>query len=299
MVARAFLIFGMFLALFLVSCQTQRVSEQFPVENALAKHQGEIHPPNFFPDFDAPPILHRSLNPLIADEAMEQLPFPDKVQHVAGPVDFMPPYRRLLALKSRDSVRSEIFDPVEFSKVRKITIEPFQNKTTGPNRDASAGLIMTSQAYRELQDSGRYQVVDPFQSEDILLKTSEAKAVLAATGTEAAGDLTEPLPNTVVAPSPSEGSEAILTGAVTKFVDTYIDRRGQLRHSIASGVAFGAYLVTPQGKVIWGARFIGSQHQNFRDLIKYKGRWLNKEEFSRFAMRTVLKDFHKNAHSTD
>jgi len=239
------------------------------------------------------------LNPLIADATMEPLPFPDKVQHVANPVDFMPSYRQLLALKSRDSVRSEIFNPAEFRKIRKITIEPFQNKTTGPNRDESAGIVVTSQAYQELREAGNYDVVDPYQPEDILLKTSEAKAVSAALGTEATGDLAEPGPDMVSEPPPTKGSEAILTGAVTKFVDTYVDRRGQLQHSIASGIAFAAYLVTPEGKVIWGARFIGAQHQNFRDLIKYKGRWLNKEEFSRFAMRTVLKDFHKNARSTD
>ena len=298
MLARSFLAVGVFLSLFLVACQTQRVSGQFPVENALAKHQGEINPPGFFPSFDAPPIMSRPLNPLIADEVMEQLPFPDKVQHVAKPVNFIPPYRQLLAVKPRGSVRSEIFDPVEFNKIKKIVIEPFQNKTTGPNRDESAGFVVTSQAYQELRDSGNYHVVDPFQSEDILLEKVGAQAASdEAASPPAAGDLQAPQ-DTAAAPPP-EGPEAILTGAVTKFVDTYIDRRGHLQHSIASGVAFAAYLVTPEGKVIWGARFIGAQHQNFRDLIKYKGRWLNKEEFSRFAMRNVLQDFHKKTRSVD
>ena len=93
--------------------------------------------------------------------------------------------------------------------------------------------------------------------------------------------------------------EAIMTGAVTKFVDTYINRHGKQQKSIASGVAFAAYLVTPEGKVIWGARFIGSQKQNFKDFIKYNGRWLSKEEFSKFAMKAVLKDFYKNKPSTE
>jgi len=297
MIARSPLIPGIFLAIFLVSCQGHQSTAQFPVQNALEKGQAEVYPGRFYPNFDAPPVLHRSLNPLIADEADELIPIPDKVQHVSGDIDFVAPYRRLLALKPRDFVRSQIFDPSEFNKIKKITVEPFQNKTTGPNQDANAGIIVTSQVYQELRNSRNYTVVDPFPTEDMLLETvGETTGPQPVAKMEA--DLTGQSPDTAQEVA-SPGSEAIMTGAVTKFVDTYVDRQGRRQEGIASGIAFAAYLVTPEGKVIWGARFIGSQRQNFRDFIKYKGQWLNKEEFSRTAMKDVLKDFHNSRSSTE
>ena len=279
-----------FIATFLVSCQTSNYLGQFPVQDAFEKKQAEIHPGRFYPDFDAPPILHNSLNPLITDQSDELVPVPDQVKNIPANVNFMESYKQLLSLETRDSVRSQIFDPNEFSQIKKITVEPFQNKTIGPNRDVSAGRIVTSQVYQELRDSRNYTVIDPFPSEDILLE-----AIGVTTGPKSIPQVTESSKQkNDLSEFSGPGKEAIMTGAVTKFVDTYSNRHGNQRKSIASGVAFAAYLVTPEGKVIWGARFIGSQRQSFSDFIKYKGRWLSKEEFSKTAMKEVLKDFYKN-----
>ena len=105
----------------LVSCQTSNFTGQFPVQDAFEKKQAEIHPGRFYPDFDTSPLLHRSLNPLAADETSELVPVPDKVQHVSTNVDFIGPYKQLLSLEPRNSVRSQIFDPKEFNQIKKIT----------------------------------------------------------------------------------------------------------------------------------------------------------------------------------
>ena len=89
--------------------------------------------------------------------------------------------------------------------------------------------------------------------------------------------------------------DTVLIGAVTKYMDHYIDNRGKLKESLSSGVEFGAFLINKEtGEVIWGARFVGSQTPNIRNfVIGRQTHWLQKEELSRSAMKNVLREFRK------
>jgi hypothetical protein len=55
---------------------------------------------------------------------------------------------------------------------------------------------------------------------------------------------------------------------------------------------FSAFLVDPKTEeVIWGARFVGRQRPGIQYFDQHNGRWLNKKDFSRSAMKFVLKEF--------
>ena len=78
----------------------------------------------------------------------------------------------------------------------------------------------------------------------------------------------------------------------TKYSNIYRDRRGNIKQGNASCLEFSVFLVDPRNQeVIWGARFVGSQKQGLHNLSRKKGGWLNKEGFTRLAMKYVLKDF--------
>ncbi len=86
----------------------------------------------------------------------------------------------------------------------------------------------------------------------------------------------------------------MIIGAVTRYMDTHIDRRGKLKKNISSGVEFGAYLIsTKTGEVIWGARYVGSQSSSLMNIARGQGTWLSKQELSRSIMKIVLKDFYE------
>ena len=86
--------------------------------------------------------------------------------------------------------------------------------------------------------------------------------------------------------------DAVLVGAVTKYSNMYKDRRGNIQKGIASGLDFAVFVVDPRPQVvICGARFVGSQKQGLHNFSRKKGSWLNKEGFTRLAMKYVLKDF--------
>jgi hypothetical protein len=88
--------------------------------------------------------------------------------------------------------------------------------------------------------------------------------------------------------------DGVLVGAVTKFIDSYVDERGEIQKSISSGVEFGAYLIsTKNGNVVWGARYISTQPVNLIDTLKGDNRsWLDKEELSRQGMKKVMQVFY-------
>ena len=67
----------------------------------------------------------------------------------------------------------------------------------------------------------------------------------------------------------SKDVDAVMIGAVTKFLDHYIDNRGSRREALSSGIEFGSYLVNAKnGKVIWGARYVVRQDPDFSGFFR-------------------------------
>jgi hypothetical protein len=51
-------------------------------------------------------------------------------------------------------------------------------------------------------------------------------------------------------------------------------------------------------EVLWGARFVGRQRPGVQNFSQHGGRWLNKKDFTRSAMKFVLKEFRNRSHNT-
>lgn len=292
MAIRAILICGALPAIFLVSCQAHVTNSMIPVGDVYDRKLAEIRMPGFNPDNEMPPIRHKSLNPLLADGMNDPFPYPYRIKNFGN---FQEYYHQLLAVPPLGHVRSKIFDQQEFNKIKKIEVQAFENKTIGPNKDDRAGKIVTAQAFQELRNATNYSVTAPLLMEEegyrLEIKTKSPQGQPAPKGQPSLkeGDQKfDPL-------FTREGPDAIMTGTVTQFVDTYVDNHGNVRESISSGVAFAAFLVDVETKKpIWGAIYYGSQEASFRDFFKHQGRWLSKEEFSRAAMKNVLRDFYRN-----
>ena len=150
-----------------------------------------------------------------------------------------------------------------------------------------AGDIVSRQAYQELRTNKNYSnIIPPQLMEDVRFKI--VKTPGSVTDQNPVSSETEETVPLVA----GDRVDAVMVGAVTKFADGYIDRYGKVQKSIASGLEFTAFLVDPRTReVIWGARFVGRQRPGIQHFDQHKGRWLNKKDFTRSAMKFVLKEF--------
>jgi hypothetical protein len=171
--------------------------------------------------------------------------------------------------------------------LQRIGVLGFENKTFAPFADKSAGDIVSRQAYQELRTNKNYSnIIPPQLMEDVRFKIVKTPGSVA--GQNPLGSETEETMPLVA----GDRVDAVMVGAVTKFTDEYIDRYGKVQKSIASGLEFTAFLVDPRTReVIWGARFVGRQRSGIQHFDQHKGRWLNKKDFTRSAMKFVLKEF--------
>ena len=98
-----------------------------------------------------------------------------------------------------------------------------------------------------------------------------------------------------VLPNSNDTVDAVMIGAVTKYVSSYRNRSGEIKKSLSSKVEFGSFLVsTRTGQVLWGSRFIGAQHTG---LISSNSKWLSKKQLSQRAIKKILKAFRENSNS--
>lgn len=233
--------------------------------------------------------LHPNLTPFIN----EPHPFPDYMKKFNQGKQFPKYYLELLRTAPVDQVQSKVFNISAFQNTRVIGVAGFENKTVKPFKDENAGYVVANQISQELQSYKKYRVLPPPRaSEDARLKI---------TATPPPADLGDGAPkgqkgndhSSDVLPYSNKKVDAVLIGAVTRYMDSHVNRRGEIKKSISSGVEFGAYLINAKtGDVIWGARFVGTQTPNIRGLLEGKTHWLSKEELSRSAMKKVLKAFH-------
>jgi hypothetical protein len=278
---------GVFVLAFYTSVQAIPKDQVFKRSDDSGADVQEL---GYQPMHDVAPPLEKSLHPNLTPFINEAHPFPDYIQKFPGAEQLPKHYLELIRTLPVDQVQSKIFNIKDFQKARRIGVAGFENKTAEPFKDANAGFTVANQASQELQSVGRYQVIPPRKTgEDARMKIVKTPASQKGSlGPETAIDR-----SVASLPHSKEKVDAVMIGAVTKYMDSYVDRRGEIKKSISSGVEFGAFLINAKtGDVIWGARFVGTQTPSITSFLGGKTHWLTKEEFSRSAMKKVLKAFH-------
>ncbi len=263
-------------------------------DDAFPMHQENPNPSlNAHPLHKVPPADYRRHNPNLTDEINEPHPFPDYLKKFPRRGRFPDYYHQLLKVPPKDQVQSKIFNREAFKRIRRVGVVFFENKTTGIGKDEEAGNLVANQFSDELQTVPKLSVVSPTRMlEEFQLKmvttpktppeTPKPGAALPAEAPKTMYDL----------PYSREKFDAVLIGTVTRYTDLMRNRAGAVDQSEGSGVAFGVYLIdTRTGEAIWGARFIGSQTGSLANIFSVKNEWLSKKDFSRHAIKKVLKDF--------
>jgi hypothetical protein len=224
---------------------------------------------------EAPPVYY-DLNPHMSDGINEPRPLPSYIKRDA--------YNQLLNIEPANQVQSKIFNQELFKRLQRIGILDFENKTFAPFEDKSAGEVVSRQAYQELKTNKKYSnIIPPQMMEDARFK------IIKTPGDNVSQE--QKLNNELTLVS-TDAVDAVMVGAVTKYSNQYRDRRGKIQIGVASGLEFTAFLVDPRTlEVIWGARFVGSQKAGLQNFNSNRRGWLSKEDFTRAAMKNVLKEF--------
>lgn len=298
-VHRMFFLIGLLSTLCLISER----GESFPVGDAFDKKQTDPVPRSggyyYYEGNETQAPVNKSLQPNLTDQYNEPHPFPEYIKKFSQ-ADRLPEYyRQLLLIQPEDHVQSKIFDMSAFKEMKRIGVLGFENKTYAPNISANAGEVVASQLFSELQSTTTYTVISPPEMNELMYrmkivttpsKDKKGKKETASPPVEA--------PDASKLPFTTKDMDGVLIGAVTKFMDTYKDERGELKKSISSGVEFGAYLIsTKTGAVVWGARYVGAQPTGLISILKGETRsasWLEKEDLSRSAMKKVIQAFYEN-----
>jgi hypothetical protein len=264
------------LALLIFCCLMLSQVLAVPLENALDEGQAKNHLGMNRPWDEAPPVYY-DLNPHITGGINEPHPLPAYIKQDS--------YNQLLNIEPENQVQSKIFNPELFKRLERIGVLEFENKTFAPFEDKSAGVVVSQQAYQELKTNKKYTNIIPPQMMEY------ARFKIIKTPGENVSRKQKNSNNELTLVS-TDAVDAIMVGAVAKYSNQYLDRRGKIQKSIASGLEFTAFLVNPRTQeVIWGARFVGSQKAGLQNLNSDKGGWLDKEGFTRAAMKYVLKEF--------
>lgn len=289
-VFRLLFLIGLLLTLWQV-----KTGESFPLDDPFNKKLTDPSAP--FPRHEMGTPVHKSLQPLLNDLINEPHPFPESIEKTSKDGKLPEYYRQLLLVTPEDHVQSKIFDMQAFKEMKKIGVMGFENKTYAPYANSIAGEIVTDQAFSEMRSTS-YAVISPPEMNDMIYRMkivatpSDKKPKSQKGKKEPTASSVEP--ETSKLPFTSKDMDGVLVGAVTKFIDSYVDERGETQKSISSGVEFGAYLIsTKTGNVVWGARYISAQQVNLiATLTGEHGSWLDKEALSRKGMKKVMQVFY-------
>ena len=250
--------------------------------------------PEFHPRNGVPPAFHPSLYPNLNNEINEAHPIPDYINKFSKGQSFPFYYQQLLEIDPKNQVQSKIFNEQAFRSIRRISILGFENKTAGPFKDDNAGNVLARQVSQELQSVKNYFIIPPpLTNEDARLRIVAEPPYDKNNQVKSSNSETQP---TLNLPQSGDKMDAVMIGAVTKYINSYQTRNGNIEKSLSSSIEFGAFLVsTLTGDVVWGARFIGSQPTGLsRFLLNSGPSWMSKEQLSQGAMKDVLKAFHEN-----
>ena len=264
-----------------------------PVGDAYETSQAEFQASSgFYPRNEIPPVLHPSLHPGLNDEINEEHPIPDYIKKISKNQLFPTHYQQLIEIKPVNQIQSKIFDEQAFRSVQRIGVLDFENRTVSPFSDEEAGHVVAKQISRELQSMKDYFIIPP------LIPNEDARIrIVAQVPGNMAGQVesshVESPPAIPVLQNPNDKVDAVMIGAVSKYMNSYKGRNGKIEKSLSSKVEFGSFLVsTRTGDVLWGARFIGAQPTG---LLSSGTKWLSKKQLSKRAMKEVLKSFRENA----
>ena len=254
-----------------------------PIQDEFERNQAENRP-GVFPQWKGTPPVNQDLSPNLTYGINKPHPLPIHVDR-----DF---YTQLLRVEPVDQVQSKVFNSEKFNRLQRIGVLGFENKTFPPFVDRSAGDIVSRQVYQELKTNKNYSnIIPPQLMEDARLKIVKSPDSLADK------NMSHNEGNTPLVFS--DKVDAVMVGAVSRYTDRYMDRNGKIQKSIASGLEFTAFLMDPRTReVLWGARFVGRQRPGVQNFSQHGGRWLNKKDFTRSAMKFVLKEFRNRSHNT-
>lgn len=265
-----------------------------PIGDEFKRDNLEFHRSSeYVPQNEILPPINASLYPNLNTEINEPHPIPEYIKKFDKGGSFPDYYLQLIKTPPVDKVQSKVFDEKAFRKIRRIGVERFENKTTEPFKDETAGDIVAGQISQELETFRDYTIIPPPQ----MKRDAQIRIVSTPTG-ERIERLSEPEIAKKAAPGSfpysSDRMDAVMIGTVTKYMDTYRARDGKIEKSISSGVEFGAFLISAQtGEVIWGARFVGVQNPGVRGFLASSGRWMTKRQLSQAAMKNVLRAFYE------
>lgn len=245
------------------------------------------------------PDEYRTHNPNLTDEINEPHPIPEYLNKFPKEGRFPKYYHQLLQVDPEDQVQSKVFDPGAFKKAKRIGIVFFENKTHGIGEDPDAGNMVANQFSTEMESVKDLTVVSPTR----MLEEFQLKMV--TTNDQAPSPEKSPKSPDAAQPAPGydlpyskDKFDAVLIGTVTRYTARYRNQAGAPDTGEGAGVEFAVYLISTQtGKAIWGARFVGSQSASLANVFSQKNEWLDKQKFSREAIKKVLKDFRDMAES--
>ena len=263
-----------------------------PVGDAYDIGQAESQVSSWFnPRNEVTPFLDPSLQPGSNNNINEEHPIPDYIKKISKDQVFPTHYQQLLEINPVDRIQSKVFDEEAFRSVKKIRVLDFENKTMGIFKDDEAGHVLAKQVSGELQSMKNYSIIPPL----IINEDAQIRIVAQVPFNKGRQFESSPVDNKPIIPTLPDSNDkvdAVMIGAVTKYINSYQDRNGKIKRSLSSKIEFGSFLVsTLTGDVLWGARFIGSQPTG---TLKLGKKWLNKKQFSKRAMTEVLKSFRQN-----
>jgi len=246
------------------------------------------------------PEEYRSFNPNLTDEINEPHPIPEYLNKFPKQGRFPIYYYQLLQIDPDDQVQSKVFDPQAFKQARRIGVVYFENKTSGLGEDKNAGNLVANQVSTELERVKELSVISPTR----MLEEFQLKMVTTPDQAPDSGEI--PVPSSMPPdtkpgydlPYSKDKFDAVLIGTVTRYTNVFRNRAGQPDTNEGAAVEFGVYLIsTRTGEAIWGARFVGSQSVSLANIFSAQNRWLDKQNYSREAIKKVLKDFRDMAES--
>ena len=270
-------------------------------DDAFPQYQQNPNPSlNAHPLHKIAPEEYRSNNPNLTDEINEPHPIPEYLSKFPKQGQFPKYYHQLLQIDPDDNVQSKVFDRRAFKQAKRIGVVFFENKTSGLGADENAGHLIANQVSTELETVKKLAVVSPIR----MLEEFQLKMV--ATPDQAPDSGTSPAPSSKQSiskpgydlPYSKDKFDAVLIGSVSRYTNLHKNRAGQPDTSEGAAVEFSVYLISTQtGEAIWGARFVGSQSASLSNVFSAQRLWLDKQNYSREAIKKVFKDFRDMAES--